>query len=571
MNELSSPVKNIFSKAALAMLNACARFAYNLSQGFGIKFLRKGGSVAVGIDENALSSWIKSFTAILQENAIDPYTKDKPYDISDSEKLGNHAPTYIESDYFSLTDPDTVYEIEPSASRIIRIGRSGRAAREDHTHFIRTTKIVPQKDRKIDEGSSGHYVFDVEQNKFVANPDPAFALANHAHPLNIGDDGESYAAGNHRHDNDYAQKAYEGIMDNAADAASSALNIAREALQKAEEIESKSDSVLETAEELEKTVEELKEEAEKTQEEVAGYTSRIVALEEGALTEEDVSSAISAWSINEIIPQLSVKIEASALEPYAKTADIANEYATKDALAENIETLNDTINETCIPKDDINQEGGVQAYSKKFAALDLKLNSDGTVPLSAIKSDLSGHTNNCFVTLDAAGALSHSGNEMYNLLSAAANEGVEKLLTDADIDEEKFELINSLLDGVFGAGSTFDFTSAFTTAIADALNEFNKWGALKNPTSAQLGASNTGGDSTSFLPSVITKNTATWNRTNATNGLKVQMVTRTVRSNDCDYHFWRWASFDKNGALYEMSAEQGVYSSVNYEGYLGDI
>lgn len=62
MNELSSPVKNIFSKAALAMLNACARFAYNFSQGFGIKILKKGGSVVVSLntESDTLVSWVKN-------------------------------------------------------------------------------------------------------------------------------------------------------------------------------------------------------------------------------------------------------------------------------------------------------------------------------------------------------------------------------------------------------------------------------------------------------------------------------------------------------------------------------
>jgi hypothetical protein len=60
MNACASPVKNIFSKAALAMLNACAKFAYNFAHGFGIKILRKGGSVVVSldIDSPALSDWV---------------------------------------------------------------------------------------------------------------------------------------------------------------------------------------------------------------------------------------------------------------------------------------------------------------------------------------------------------------------------------------------------------------------------------------------------------------------------------------------------------------------------------
>lgn len=569
MNELSSPVKNIFSKAALAMLNACARFAYNFSQGFGIKILRKGGSVVVGIDENALGSIITSNTIKLQENVPDPKTKgSKKYDISTKELLCEHSPCFVVDAVTNDFKDDPLFHI---ASLIANIGISDRAARQDHRHWIKTSIETPQKDRPADEYSSGHYVYDVIQNKAVVNTEIAFALANHAHPLNIGKDEKSYAAGNHNHDNQYAGKIYESIVAGAASNAENARALALDALAKAEENEAASNDAKKTAEELEKTVQELQENAEKTEEDVSGYVSRIKALEEGALSKEDVAAAIEVWSTSDLTPMLAVKIEMSALQPYAKTEDIANQYASKQAVEETINALNETIDETLIPIDDIDKEGGVQAYSKKLKALDSKISDDGTIPLSIIKSDLSGHAKNCFVTLDNTGALSHSGNKMHDLLSAAASEGAEKLLTNVDIDEEKLELINSLLDGVFGEGSTFDFASAFTTAIADALNEFNKWGALKNPTSAQLGASNTGGDSTSFLPSVITKNTTTWKRANATNGVKIQMVTRTVRSNDCDYHFWRWASFDKNGALYEMSAEQGVYTSVNYEGYLGDI
>ena len=62
--DVAVPVKNIFSKAALKMLNACAKFVYHFAQGFGIKFTDASGSVAVGIDtDNELfKDWLKSVT-----------------------------------------------------------------------------------------------------------------------------------------------------------------------------------------------------------------------------------------------------------------------------------------------------------------------------------------------------------------------------------------------------------------------------------------------------------------------------------------------------------------------------
>ena len=62
--DVAVPVKNIFSKAALRMLNACAKFVYHFSQGFGIKLTDASGSVAVGIDaDNQLfKDWLKSVT-----------------------------------------------------------------------------------------------------------------------------------------------------------------------------------------------------------------------------------------------------------------------------------------------------------------------------------------------------------------------------------------------------------------------------------------------------------------------------------------------------------------------------
>lgn len=63
--DVATPVKNIFSKAALKMLNACAKFVYHFAQGFGVKFTDSSGSVAVGIDTESelLKDWIKSVSA----------------------------------------------------------------------------------------------------------------------------------------------------------------------------------------------------------------------------------------------------------------------------------------------------------------------------------------------------------------------------------------------------------------------------------------------------------------------------------------------------------------------------
>lgn len=59
---LANPVKNIFSRSAAKVLNACARFAYNFSWGFGIKLTKSAGSVAVSIntDSDALQNWIST-------------------------------------------------------------------------------------------------------------------------------------------------------------------------------------------------------------------------------------------------------------------------------------------------------------------------------------------------------------------------------------------------------------------------------------------------------------------------------------------------------------------------------
>ena len=58
---LANPVKNIFSRSAVKILNACAKFAYNFSWGFGIKLTKSAGSAVVALDTDSevLQDWIK--------------------------------------------------------------------------------------------------------------------------------------------------------------------------------------------------------------------------------------------------------------------------------------------------------------------------------------------------------------------------------------------------------------------------------------------------------------------------------------------------------------------------------
>lgn len=59
-NALATPLKNIFSRGAVKVLNACAKFAYNFAYGFGIKFTDSSGSKTVALDteSGALQDWI---------------------------------------------------------------------------------------------------------------------------------------------------------------------------------------------------------------------------------------------------------------------------------------------------------------------------------------------------------------------------------------------------------------------------------------------------------------------------------------------------------------------------------
>lgn len=73
--DVAIPVKSIFSKAALKMLNACAKFVYHFAQGFGIKFTDASGSVAVGIDTDNefFKEWLRCVTreSIKSQTEID--------------------------------------------------------------------------------------------------------------------------------------------------------------------------------------------------------------------------------------------------------------------------------------------------------------------------------------------------------------------------------------------------------------------------------------------------------------------------------------------------------------------
>jgi len=57
--EIPQNIKNIFSRRALAALNACARFCYNMCKGWGIMLKKGDGYVSVGIDQQQLLKWLK--------------------------------------------------------------------------------------------------------------------------------------------------------------------------------------------------------------------------------------------------------------------------------------------------------------------------------------------------------------------------------------------------------------------------------------------------------------------------------------------------------------------------------
>ena len=74
--DVAIPAKTIFSKAALKMLNACAKFVYHFSKGFGITFTEASGSIVVGIDtDNELfKEWLRVVVtreSVKSQTAID--------------------------------------------------------------------------------------------------------------------------------------------------------------------------------------------------------------------------------------------------------------------------------------------------------------------------------------------------------------------------------------------------------------------------------------------------------------------------------------------------------------------
>ena len=59
---LATPLKNIFSKTALKVINTLSKFVNNIAQGFGIKLTRGNDSLVIAIDTSSilLTDWIKS-------------------------------------------------------------------------------------------------------------------------------------------------------------------------------------------------------------------------------------------------------------------------------------------------------------------------------------------------------------------------------------------------------------------------------------------------------------------------------------------------------------------------------
>ena len=100
-SDVANSVRNIFSKSALRMLNACAKFVYHFSYGFGIKLTDASGSktVAIDTDSEALQDWIKdqshnhkaSEEKIEIKSGYEPLGDDSAVTVKDeaSWKLGN--------------------------------------------------------------------------------------------------------------------------------------------------------------------------------------------------------------------------------------------------------------------------------------------------------------------------------------------------------------------------------------------------------------------------------------------------------------------------------------------------
>lgn len=237
MNDVGSPVKNIFSKTALRMLNACGRFVWNFAQGFGIKIRPCNGSVVVSVDHEAL--------------------------------LGTHAG----SESWSIDIQESGEITETKARRKKRAGKSMKAAREDHVHPVLISPAKPKKD--AGEGSRG----TLDGDRAV------LALADHVHPLNIGHTGDSYAAGNHIHTT-YADKRIEVIV--------STQGVEIMTLQQGLSALVEVDVPM-----IQKTVNDAHSTAEEAKNETKRLAEEIALILENMLNEEDVRASISSFTSSE--------------------------------------------------------------------------------------------------------------------------------------------------------------------------------------------------------------------------------------------------------------------------------
>lgn len=142
---------------------------------------------------------------------------------------------------------------------------------------------------------------------------------------------------------------------------------------------------------------------------------------------------------------------------------------------------------------------------------------------------------------------------------------------------------------VKAAGSVVVSLDIDSEALTRWIREVGRTPAAKKEANENL-EENAGGDSQSMLSGLVLDDTK-WIRgetvkqvknssgqwENSTDdegntiltGVRMQMVSRVIRAYDTDFFFWRWAYYDKNGCLYEISEEKGVFAEVNYDAYLG--
>ena len=132
--EIPQDIRNIFSRRALAALNACARFCYNMCMGWGISLKKGDGYVAVGIDQKQLLSWLKD------ERFATSCPKDVPTGATaaDVTAVASRAPEDVKRAYQNENATDTT-PTEPESgnsgdNKIARIGTSKFAALADHVH-----------------------------------------------------------------------------------------------------------------------------------------------------------------------------------------------------------------------------------------------------------------------------------------------------------------------------------------------------------------------------------------------------------------------------------------------------